>query len=190
MMLGNDNLGLPDKTRAEGDKASGQLNPAEKSLGGAIQAAADATELGEEVVATFHRLANPAEAWSAQAPRRGLQAKAGGLGARPAGAVAVGAVGLSRGQAADIEFLQRSGQSRWRHDQRGKQHFGVATVVGIGRGHDCSQGHGPTVARELQGSPAFGPVHRRRPGLFAPFLAGFLEPSRRTWSQLIPCSVW
>jgi hypothetical protein len=26
--------------------------------------------------------------------------------------------------------------------------------------------------------------------LLAPFFAGFLEPSRRTWSRLIPRSVW
>ena len=172
-------LGLPDKTRAEEDEASGQLNPAEKSLGGAIQPAADATELGEEVVAAFHRLPDPADARSALTPRRGLQAKAGGRGARPAGAVAIGAIGLSRRQAADIEFLQGSGRSRRRHDQRGEQRLGVATVVGIGRGHDRSQGHGPTVTGKLQGRPAFGPVHRGRSGLFAPFFAGFLEPSSR-----------
>ncbi|MDS4025785.1 MAG: hypothetical protein RKO25_02150 [Candidatus Contendobacter sp.] len=47
--------GLPDKTRAEAEKASGRLKPAEQSLGGAIQPAADATELGEKVVATFYR---------------------------------------------------------------------------------------------------------------------------------------
>ena len=105
----------------EEDKASSLLNPAEKSLGGAIQPTADAAELGEEVVATFHRLTNSADARSALAPRQGLQAKAGGVGARPAGAVAVGAVGLSRGQAADIECLQGSRRSRWRHDQRGEQ---------------------------------------------------------------------
>jgi len=94
---------------------------------------------------------------------------AGGLGSCPIGAVGVGTVGLSRGQTADIECLQGSGRNRRRHGPRSKQRLGVATVVGIGCGHDCSPGHGPTIARERQGS-LFGPVHRGRPGLFALFL--------------------
>ncbi|HRW67783.1 MAG TPA: hypothetical protein P5032_18995 [Candidatus Competibacter sp.] len=83
------------------------MNPAEKSLGGAIQPTADTAELSEEIVAAFHRWTNLADARSALTPRRGLQAKAGGVGARPAGVVAVGAVGLSRGQAADIKSASK-----------------------------------------------------------------------------------
>lgn len=66
-------MGLPDKIRVEEDEASGQLNPAEKPLDGAIQPATDAAELGKEVVAAFHRLANPADARPALASRGGPQ---------------------------------------------------------------------------------------------------------------------
>ena len=108
------------------------MNPAEKPLGGAIHPAADAAELGDSVVTAFHRLTNSADARSALASRRGLQAKAGGLGTLLAGAIAVGAIGLSRGPAADIKFFPGLDRSRRRHDPRGEQPLGVATVGGMG----------------------------------------------------------
>lgn len=52
---------------------------ANRAGGGAIQ-----PDWAKNVVTAFHRLTNSADAQSALAPRRGLQAKAGGLGARPA----------------------------------------------------------------------------------------------------------
>lgn len=100
----------------EEDEASGPLNPAEKPFGGAIQPAADPTKLSEEIVALFHRLADFTDTRLALAPRRGLQAKAGDLSPLPGGSIAIGAIGLGRGQTPDIEFCQGSGQGRRRYD--------------------------------------------------------------------------
>lgn len=150
---------------------------ANRAGGGTIQPAADAAELGEECCDSVPSLDEFGQhPVSARASRQSQQSKAGGLGTRPIGAVGVGTVGLSRGQTADIECLQGSGRNRRRHGPRSKQRLGVATVVGIGCGHDCSPGHGPIIARKRQGS-LFGPVHRGRPGLFAFFcrLLGAVE---------------
>ena len=166
--------GLPDKTRAEENEASGQLNPPQKPFGGAIQPAADPSERGEDVVAAFHRLTNPANARSALAPRRGLQAEAGGSGARPAGTVAVGAVGLGRGPAADIEFQPGLGRSRWRHDPRGEQRLGMATVVGLGGGHDHPQWASPDRRTRVARRSRIGPGPPGKARCVRPFFCWLL----------------
>jgi hypothetical protein len=113
-------LGLPDKTRPEEDHASCQLSPPQEPFGRPIQPATNPTKLSKEVMTPFHRLANLANPRLPLAPRRGLQAKARGLGTLPGRSIAVGAIGLGRGQTPDLGFRQGDSRRRRWHDQRGE----------------------------------------------------------------------
>src|SRR5512144_1001988 len=173
-------LGLPDKTRPQEDHASRQLNPTQEPLSRPIQAPANPPKLSEEIVTALYGLANSTNARLPLTPRRRLQAEAGRRGPFPGRLIAVGPIGLGGGETPWIG-LPGGGRRCWRwHDQRGEQPLGMATVVGIGRGHDHPQRHGPTITGELHGGTRFTAIHRGGTGLLAPFFAGFLEPSRRT----------
>jgi hypothetical protein len=109
-------LGLPDKTRPEEDHASRSFNPAQEPLSRPIQPAANPTKLSEDIVAPFHGLANRANPGLSLASRGGWQAEARCFGTLPGRSIAVGAIGLGRGETPCIGLHWR-GSRCWRwHD--------------------------------------------------------------------------
>jgi len=185
-------LELPDKTigvMPDEDHTRGELHPAEKRPGRAVPASRDPTELGKKRMAALDRTANPPD------PRRPwpaasgcLQAEAGRGRSLLAGAVAIGPVGAGVGQVAPVELGHgHLGGGRLDH-QRLQHRLGLDAVVDVGGADDRAQGHAVGVAGYVDGRTTLTAIHGRRPGVFAPFFEGFLEPSRRTWSQLMPCS--
>ena len=58
------------------------------------------------MVAPFHRVANLADSRLPLAPRGGLQAAARRLGALPSGSIAVGPIGLGRGELLLFSLIQ------------------------------------------------------------------------------------
>src|SRR5262245_45875258 len=97
--------GSSDQARADEDDAGSELNPCEVSLGRAVEAASDPTELGQEGVAALHRVADLAHAGLLLATLGGTQAKSSGLGPLLAGLVAVCPVGHCSGQPALVDYL-------------------------------------------------------------------------------------
>ena len=56
----------------------------------------------------------------------------------------------------------------------------MTPVIGVGAGDNGTERHGPGVTGDVQGGAALATVDRTWPGLLAPFLDGFFEPSRRS----------
>src|SRR5512135_2421496 len=142
-------LGLPDKTRAEENEASGQLNPTQEALGRSIQPATNPAKLSKEIVAAFHGLANPANPRLSLAPRRGLQPEAHCLGPLSGGSIAIGAISLGRGEMPCIPLRRYGGRCWWENYQGRQEFLGVVTVIGVGRGYDHPQRHGPAITGQL-----------------------------------------
>src|SRR3954462_11979920 len=110
--------GSSDQAGADEDDAGGELNPGEVAFGGAVEAAGDAAELGQEVVAALHGVADLAHAWLLLAPLGGPQAEAGGLGPLLARLVAIPPVGPRPGQVALVEDRGRRSRPRRVNDHR------------------------------------------------------------------------
>src|SRR5205814_319904 len=143
---------------------------------------------GEEVMAPLHGVADLADPGLLLAAARGVQPEPRRPGPRPARLVAVAAVPDGTGQAALVRDRGRLLGGGGLDHQRLQHLLRLDPVVGVGPGHDHAQGHGPGVTGEMQRRAAFRTVYRRRARFFTPFFDGFLEPSRRTWSQWMPLS--
>ena len=77
---------------------------------------------------------------------------------------------------------------RRRLHHQGLQHvFRLTALVRVGPGHDDPQRPGSRVTGSRQRRAALAPIHGAGARLLPPFFAGFLEPSSKTSSQLIPC---
>ena len=131
-------------------------------------------------MAPLHRIADLADPRPLLAPARGPQPEARRPGPLSGRAVAVGPVGLGRRQAPLVHLGRRMLRLRRPDYHRLQDVTGLDAVVGVGPGDDDPQRHRPAVAGQVQRRAALAPIDGRRAGRFAPFFAGFLEPSSRT----------
>ena len=113
----------------------------------AIEPAEYSSELGKEIMAALHRIANLARARRGFAPSWRLQAKTHPPCPFLRGTIAVGPIGLRTGQAAGIKA--RDGRlCRRRLYHQGVQYLlGLTALVGIGSGHYDPQRQGAGITR-------------------------------------------
>lgn len=185
-------LELPDKTIGlvpDKDHGGGELDPAEVAFGTAVQPPHDPPELGQERMAALHRTTNPPDTGLPRlAPLGRLHPEAARVGPRLTGAIAVGPVRPRPRQVARVGPGHRHFGGGRPDDQGFQDRLGLGTVVDVSRRDYRPQRQAVGVARYVDRSTTLTTIDGRRPRVGAPFFDGFLEPSRRTWSQLIPCS--
>ena len=163
------------------DHTRGQLDPTEIVPSGAVEATRDPPELGKERMAALHGATNPTDPrLTGLAPFGRLHPKACGRRSFLARAIAVRSVGPRPRQVTGIGVLDQRVRRGWPNHQRPQDSLGLRAVVDV----SCSD-HGPQrqaigVTRYMDGRTTLTAIHRRWPGVGAPFFDGFLEPSRRT----------
>ena len=139
-------------------------------------------------MAPLHRLTNLPHSRRLLASAGGLHSEAGRLRPAAGRAIALGPIGPRLRQAPRVDRGRRLLRLGWLDDHRLQDILGLAAIGGVGPRDHHPQRHGPVVTGQMQRRAAFAPVDRRGASLFTPFFDGFLEPSIRTWSQLMPCS--
>jgi len=123
------------------------------------------------------------------APLGSAQAKAGFLRSLLGRPIAIGPLCLDTGQRPGInDRTLACGGGRGHY--HGRQHGPRATsLVCVICSADHAQRYSPGIRRHLQGGPAFAAIYRTGASLLTLFFAGFLEPSRSPWSQLMSWSM-